>query len=344
MKKKAKKAVSKSMLRRYLAGLLTVITFLTAIPLSNLAIAKAVDEKNYSHTININLDGGSSSDIFYMSNVDRTGCGYTQGQWVDWLGIGKTFLDRTLAEHTVENRNADNPCEGTFTIRADAVGITPHVVIITPTRDGYTFTGWSTNTGTADYDGNTAFEIGAYAPDNITITATWSRDSYALDTDWDEGINYIYQEGGISYEGKVGYYTPGSTATTKINMKPGYEFAYYTEDDEYYSNHVWTDADANGTDTWNMFGNRHVTAHTRRIQYGLDVNEYVWNPNTNKYEEHDSNFTYARVGLKINGNTIFSNATDAWSSVYYGEIYYTGEGVAITLSYWWQLNTAASMC
>ena len=41
MKKKAKRAVSKSMLRRYLAILLAVITVITTIPLSNITLAKA---------------------------------------------------------------------------------------------------------------------------------------------------------------------------------------------------------------------------------------------------------------------------------------------------------------
>ena len=85
-------------LRRYLVMLLTVVTF---IPVSNLVTAKAVDEHNYSLNVTIDLNGGDSTEIFYMSNVDRTGCGYTGGQWVQKLGIGKTFLDRRSEERRV---------------------------------------------------------------------------------------------------------------------------------------------------------------------------------------------------------------------------------------------------
>lgn len=51
MLKRAIKAKPENVLRRYLAMLLTVVTFITAIPLSNLMAAKAVDEYNYSITV-----------------------------------------------------------------------------------------------------------------------------------------------------------------------------------------------------------------------------------------------------------------------------------------------------
>lgn len=268
MKKKARKAVSKSALKRYFAMLLTVVTFITAIPLSNLMIAKAVDEYNYSLTVTIDLDGGDSDGIRYMSNVDRDGCGYNEGQWVKKLGIGSTFLDREGAEHTVIGRGADTPCEGTFTVRADAVGITPYVVISTPTRDGYTFAGWDTNTDTKEYDGDTAFEVGAYAPDEVTITATWERNANSMTISWDSGVDYVsvdnyssdynYTTAGQSHD-----FSTGDTIITKAHLKSGYNMVGFQEGSK-----IWTDFSpktkyqSEYSDSWTMDGNRSVKVIT----------------------------------------------------------------------------------
>ena len=271
MKKKARKAVSKSALKRYLAMLLTIVTFITAIPLSNLMIAKAVDEYNYSLTVTIDLDGGSVGeyDIYYMSNVDRDGCGYSEGQWVDKFGIGKTFLDRVGAEHTVIGRGADTPCEGTFTVRADAVGITPYVVISTPTRDGYTFAGWDTNTDTKEYGGKTAFEVGAYAPDNITITAMWERNTSNMTVSWDSGVSYVGADSyssdyDFTFSGQDHNFPTGSTLQTNIHLKDGYEIRGIQEGDTIWTDY-WTNANYPGVifDSWSMSNNRSIKVLTK---------------------------------------------------------------------------------
>lgn len=276
MLKRVIKAEPENVLRRYLAMLLTVVTFITAIPLSNLMTAKAVDEYNYSLTVTIDLDGGECDDIYYKSNVDRDGCGYSGGQWVDKLGIGKTFLDRTSTPHTVIGRGADTPCEGTFTVRADAVGITPHVVISTPTRDGYTFEGWDTNTDTREYDGDTAFEVGAYAPDNITITATWSKnepDTSNMTISWDSGVDYVGADGyssdyDFTFSGQDHNFPTGSTLQLNAHIKDGYSIVGFQEDavsPGFIWNDYWTNANYPGVifDSWSMNSNRSIKVLTK---------------------------------------------------------------------------------
>lgn len=262
-------------LRRYLVMLLTVVTF---IPVSNLVTAKAVDEHNYSLNVTIDLNGGDSTEIFYMSNVDRTGCGYTGGQWVQKLGIGKTFLDRHGSANTIQNRGADSPCVGSFTVRADAVGITPYVVVSTPTRSGYTFTGWSTNTGTAEYGGNTAFEIGAYAPDNITITATWSRnepDTASMTVSWDSGVSYVGADGyssdyDFTYSGQSHNFPYNSRLQTNVHLKDGYSIVGFQEGSTLWTDY-WTNADYPGIvfDSWGMYDNRSIKVITKPNTYTI---------------------------------------------------------------------------
>lgn len=294
MLKRAIKAKPENVLRRYLAMLLTVVTFITAIPLSNLMAAKAVDEYNYSITVTIDLNGGDSEDIYYKSNVDRDGCGYSEGQWVDKLGIGKTFLDREGAEHTVIGRGADTPCEGTFTVRADAVGITPYVVISTPTRDGYTFAGWDTNTDTKEYDSDTAFEVGAYAPDEVTITATWERNANSMTISWDSGVDYVSVD---NYSADYNYTTAGQshdfgtgdTIITKAHLKSGYNMVGFQEGSK-----IWTDFSpktkyqSEYSDSWTMDGNRSVkviTETTLSFEYdsGFETSAHTETVQTDTY-------------------------------------------------------------
>lgn len=294
MLKRAIKAKLENVLRRYLAMLLTVVTFITAIPLSNLMAAKAVDEYNYSITVTIDLNGGDSEDIYYKSNVDRDGCGYSEGQWVDKLGIGKTFLDREGAEHTVIGRGADTPCEGTFTVRADAVGITPYVVISTPTRDGYTFAGWDTNTDTKEYDSDTAFEVGAYAPDEVTITATWERNANSMAISWDSGVDYVSVD---NYSSDYNYTTAGQshdfgtgdTIITKAHLKSGYNMVGFQEGSK-----IWTDFSpktkyqSEYSDSWTMDGNRSVkviTETTLSFEYdsGFETSAHTETVQTDTY-------------------------------------------------------------
>lgn len=298
MKERLKKLTSKGMLRRYLSGMLTVITFLTAIPLSNLTVAKAVDEHDYSLNVTVDLDGGDIDDIYYMSNVDRNGNGYTGGQWVDKLGIGRTFLDKKGELNKIQNRGADNPCIGSFTVRADAVGITPYVVISTPSRSGYIFAGWETNTGTSSYDGDTAFEVGAYAPDEVTITATWERNANSMTMSWDSGVDYVSVD---DYSSDYNYTTAGQshdfgtgdTIITKAHLKSGYNMVGFQEGSK-----IWTDFSpktkyqSEYSDSWTMDGNRSVkvitettlsfeydsgfetSAHTETVQTDIYYKDY----------------------------------------------------------------------
>lgn len=64
-----------------------------------------------------------------------------------------------------------------------------------------------------------------------------------------------------------------------------------------------------------------LAAKWKPKQYSIDVNEYVWNQSTQNYEQHTGNFLYARVNLKVNGETLSSNATDAYAVRDYNSSY-----------------------
>ena len=143
-----------------------------------LHVRAEVNEYDFDRTIMINLDGGYSDDMYWMTQVDRTGLGWEAGSMFDDMAIGKTVLDKMGVAHTVEAREGNEyPREGSFYQHADFVGVTPYVYIKEPTCDGWDFVGWDTNTEYESVEGGYwRFECGCYAADSgdIYINALWA--------------------------------------------------------------------------------------------------------------------------------------------------------------------------
>ena len=286
--------------KKILASILAFVMVITVIPID---YAYAVNEHDYTREITINLDGGYSDGMYYMTQVDRAGEGHSAGAWLRNLGVDNKVKDRKGVTHTVVGyKNTEYPKEGTFTLRADAVGVTPHVVIEPPTRAGYTFTGWNTNTNYMQKDGSYYFEVGCYSPDPINITACWNQDNTYMKVNWDSGVS--------SVSGANQWYTAGSTATLTASFNSGYEFDCMEDLDngaKYYAN----------PDTWGMGSNRNVYVHSKKKKYTFDVNGWLdgsWNGGTSGYGTFD---------VYINGELINNDTTDAYAekSIPYGSTY-----------------------
>ncbi len=261
--------------KRFFTMVLAIVTFFTSIPLSNLTFSKADsavanngEEDDYYIYVTIDLDGGTTDDIYYMSQVDRDGNGYSYGQWVSKFGAGKTFLDKHGKKHTVAGRGADDPCEGSFVVRADAIGVTPHIVIENPTREGYTFAGWDTNASVNKYYDSDAFDVGCWNPGSITITALWKRDTANMTVYYDSGVEYVGSDGysddyDFTYSGQDHNFPLNSTLQTNVHLKDGFNMVGFQEGSK-----IWTDWKTNPDypnvyfDSWSMNTNRSLKVIT----------------------------------------------------------------------------------
>ena len=291
--------------KRFFTMVLAIVTFFTSIPLSNLTFTKANSavanngsEYNYYIYVTIDLDGGTADDIFYRSQVDRSGAGYSAGQWVRNFGIGQTFLDKHGVKHTVAGRGADDPGEGDFIVRADAVGVTPHIVIENPTREGYTFAGWDTNATVNKYYDSDAFDVGCWNPGSITITALWKRDTANMTVYYDSGVKYVgsadYSDDyDFTYSGQDHNFPLNSTLQTNVHLKDGFNMVGFQEGSK-----LWTDFSpktkyqSEYSDSWTMNTNRSIkvitettlsfeydegyenTAHTETVQTDTKYYDY----------------------------------------------------------------------
>jgi uncharacterized repeat protein (TIGR02543 family) len=265
--------------KRFFTMVLAIVTFFTSIPLSNLTFTKADsavanngEEDDYYINVTIDLDGGTADDIYYESQVDRDGAGYSAGQWVSKFGAGKTFLDKHGKKHTVAGRGADDPCEGSFVVRADAIGVTPHVVIATPTKEGYTFAGWDTNASVNKYGSDDAFDVGCWNPGSITITALWKRDTANMTVYYDSGVKYVGSDGysddyDFTYSGQDHNFPLNSTLQTNVHLKDGFNMVGFQEDavaDGFVWNGWKTNPDYPNVyfDSWTMDTNRSIKVIT----------------------------------------------------------------------------------
>ena len=109
--------------------------------------------------------------------------------------------------------------------------------LCTPTRSGYTFTGW--------YNGSTQITSSSRATSNITATAKWSANSYTLTYN---------NNGGSGCSSKTGYY--GSAwGTLCTPTRSGYTFG------------GWYDSSGNVYSSTVVYGNRSVTASWTASSY-----------------------------------------------------------------------------
>lgn len=220
MNKLKDKINNKKKIRKYIiaASILVILLLIGAIK-----VFASVNEYDFSRKITIDLNGGVSGNMGYESQVDRDGCGYSKGEWVSWLGIGKTVKDKELIDNTITGYDdCESPKEGTFNEHCDFVGITPYVYIQTPSRDYYNLTGWSSNTSYFESDGYYYFEVGCYTADsgNVEMTADWSP--------WSHTIHYDANGGTGAPSDQIKVYGESMWISVTEPTRPGYVFKGWT--------------------------------------------------------------------------------------------------------------------
>lgn len=251
MENKVKKE-KKGFYKKYFVVLLVLLLFLSVV-----YIVKAEDwEYDFSREIDIDLDGGSSENMYWETRVDRDGEGHFEHERLEDMGVGVTVLDRNLKSHTVIGYDDNEDVrEGTFVEHADCVGVTPYVVIQEPTRQYYTFAGWKTQTTYDEADGIWYFECGCYANGrgDLTITALWTRIQYELSVEYDSG------QCSVSGDGE---YDAGSTATITVEFKEGYTLDYVEDLDN--GKQYTTESEAYN---WLMNDDRNIKVVAKKVKY-----------------------------------------------------------------------------
>ena len=241
--------------------LLTIAAF-SAYGVVRAAIIKR--ECNVHRYITINLDGGTSSNMYWKSNVDRDATNYKAEEWISGSAAGCWLRPKDATEDRLTSIYYDNqdPCEGTFYEHIDCVGATPYVWIEEPTKEGYEFAGWTyevkteigdggsweVKEGKVSYDsGYYYFSAGAYATTgnsngacaNIYLTAKWepiiyidySTDGGTIDCDWvhlESGwIRPNTGEAYLEYVSPDGSLNPYNDVSFNLR-KTGYHFTQWT--------------------------------------------------------------------------------------------------------------------
>lgn len=247
--------------------LIAAMVLLTIAAFSVYGVVRAAiikRECNVHRYITINLDGGTSSDMYWKSNVDRDATNYSKGEWI-WGTAAELWLrpkDATEDRLTSVYYDNQDPCEGTFYEHIDCVGATPYVWIEEPTKEGYEFAGWTyevkteigdggsweVKEGKVSYDsGYYYFSAGAYATTgnsngacaNIYLTAKWepiiyidySTDGGTIDCDWvhlESGwIRPNTGEAYLEYVSPDGSLNPYNDVSFNLR-KTGYHFTQWT--------------------------------------------------------------------------------------------------------------------
>ena len=245
-----------------------------------------------------NGDGNAVTDIkFYNDALTLRGAlftrtGYTQIGWATVDGGEKVYgLDavytqnEALTLYPVWNANQ-------YTITFDTDGGTdvasitqaygtPIIAPANPTKPGCTFTGWNP-------------ELPAAMPaENLTVTAQWSPDIYAI----------TYNLDGGTASGNPDFYTvESSTITLNPPTRTGYTFI------------GWSGTDLSGSDNLTVtipagsIGNRSYTAHwslnTYSITYDLDGGTAFGNPDS---------YTVESAAITLNEPTKAGYVFTGWS-------------------------------
>ena len=298
MKKKARKVVSRGMLKRYIASLLTVITFITAIPLSNLMTADAYDWYNgervyngddlyktsnpeyYSSTeVYIDLNGGSPDGnvtLYYRRDRAVDNNLSTDYQWGN--GENEIVRDKENILHYKVVWDTDSPKYNEwFTVHYDCVGAANYWMVYNPTREGCTFKGWS-----IDYQGDIAEEdnkgefsylwASCYCT-KVVFTAIWERNVSNMTVSWDSGVDYVSANGydsdyDFTFSGQNHDFPYDSTLQLNAHIKDGYSIIGFQEDavsPGFIWTDWWTNEDYPGVvfDSWSMSDNRSIRVLTK---------------------------------------------------------------------------------
>ncbi|MBQ7597977.1 MAG: InlB B-repeat-containing protein [Clostridia bacterium] len=223
-----------------------------------------------TYTLTYELDGGSVSgnpatytiESGAITLINPTKNGYDFAGW-SGTGINGTSKAVTIPTGSTGNRTYTanwTPVEYSisYALNGGTVSGNPETYtietaafnLINPTREGYTFAGW---TGTDLAEATTEVTIPTGSTGNRTYTATWTPVTYTL----------TYELDGGSVTGNPATYTIESDAITLINpTKEGYDFA------------GWSGTDINGTSKAvtipaGSTGNRTYTANWTPVEYSI---------------------------------------------------------------------------
>ncbi|SEW00874.1 InlB B-repeat-containing protein [[Clostridium] fimetarium] len=166
--------------RYYLSLVIIALYFL--LNQHQMIYAEEINELDYRRLIYINENGGSGASAKWMYTIDSGGENdwETAGSWWNGLGAGGKYIDSTGNWHIIQDfsNSYTNQIQigEMFFQRVDCVGITPRLLLSTPSRYGYDFAGWTIDNGRTGeaHDGYTAFNVGCYAGNNLTFTAQWT--------------------------------------------------------------------------------------------------------------------------------------------------------------------------
>jgi len=239
------------------------------------------------YTIEYNLGGGSvtgnptsytvEAETFTLNNPSKAG--YT---FLGWTGTGLSSATQnvTITKGSTGNRNyTANWSEAiTYTIEYNLAGgsvtgnptsytaETATFILNNPTRDGYTFAGW-TGTGLSSATQNVTIIKGSTG--DRTYTATWRTGAAYT-------ITYLGLEGASVSENPTNYTVETETFTLNNPTKAGYTFLGWTGTG-------LSSATQNVTITKGSTGNRNYTANwseaiTYTIEYNLAGGSVAGNP------------------------------------------------------------------
>ena len=250
---------------------------------ANVTGVKQADGTTWVYRVNVadhkNEYGEYITDIYAYDNIGNGQ--YKQGVRANVPGVVITF-----------NANGGTVTEGTRTKGyGSQMGTLP-----TPTRAGYTFTGWYT----AATGGTRITETTTVPANNVTYYAQWTRDNYT--------ISYNLNGGAISGQ-PTNYNVESNDITLPTPTKTGYTFTGWTENQDAMGYIVWKQAgfEINGnqmTMTNSESGNK-FTAFKMQIwtKNGRDLGTHMGQINDNQsgkmsgefINPHNSGEYYLRV-------------------------------------------------
>lgn len=283
--------------------MITILFIVTIIVISCFfIIVKALNEYDWSRNININLNNGSSSAIYWNTKVDRDGDIYSEGTWLPGMGIDAYVKDREGSYNTV-SRYDDNeePREGSFYEHADFVGVTPYIVIESISRYGFNFSGWDTNTSYELIDNKYYFEAGCYAAGSgdIYLNAQWNP--------WEHTVFFNGNSDNISNvpDSFVKIYGQQKLLSSMKPTRNNYSFSGWNENADG-SGKWWYPSD-NYTPDYNG-GSVTLYAQWKRIQSTVTFNlngGSMWDSSSNSYKTN----TFSNTDFSGNKSTIYKTPT-----------------------------------